>query len=216
MGEKLSNSGDASRENETLRQIDLITKISQTSDLLSSYLTEGKTWHVSTEGFGRPPSITLDRYDLSNQLHAMDQKRRDLHVRLQILPEEYVDGEKMQPSCYLWDIYPPGISSVTGETVSKCSQNTNSGGFGLTVFCPKQTQTTIEGLNIRRDLELASVYTLVWYKRGESTHDLKRPENILLDIIKNDPTASLETALWILESLYTAKEIHSEEESFRL
>lgn len=43
MGEKLLNSGDAGGEKETLRQIELVTRISQTSDVLSLYLVEGTT-----------------------------------------------------------------------------------------------------------------------------------------------------------------------------
>jgi len=207
MAEKLIGYGGAGGEKETLRQIELVTKIAQASEVLSSYLTEGKTWHLKSPKFNKPPPVSLGGYDVSEKLSAMAKRTKDLHVRWQNLPEEN-DDEDYQPSCHAWEIYPPAANfSSIG-----CHQDRNLSGFELSFFCPKLTKAvTPVDLDYYRDIDM-----LTWFEGGEASHDRAKPESVLLDMIKQHPTARLETALWILESLHTAEEIHAEEESFNL
>jgi len=206
MAEKLLNSGDAGGEKESLRQAKIVTRILQASDNLSKRCGEGTTWHLKSPKFKIPPPILLSGYDVSEKLYTMVQLTQDLHVRLRNLPEDYVDEDYKQPSCYAWEIYPP-----------ECHQDKNLPGFGLCFFCPKLTKAvTPVDLDEYRESGSLDIDMLTWFEGGEGSHDRTKPESVLLDMIKQHPTASLETALWILESLHTAEGIHAEEESFDL
>lgn len=184
--------------------------------MLSSYLKERQTWHLVSPKFGKPPLISLGEHDIPERLFEMARRTQDLHVRLLILPEEY-DGEFKQPSCYVWEVYPPRGSSFIGRYISECNQDKNLGGLGLTIYCPKLTQA-VTPANLDDYRKSGSIYIDMpsWFGDGEASYDWTKPESVLLDVIRQQPTASLETALWILESLSTAKEIHAEEESFKL
>ena len=213
MVEKVFISGDGDGEKESLRQIELVTRISQTTDGLSPRFGEGKTWHVVSPKFGKPPPIFLGDVNISERLSEMAKRTQDIHISLQILPEEFD-----MPSCYLWEIYSPGDLSPLERYPSECRPDKNLPGFALVVFCPKLTQkATPSALDEHHDSGPVNIDMFTWFEDGETSHDSEKPESVLLAIIKNDRTASLETVLWILESLHTAtaKEIHAEEKSFK-
>jgi len=206
MKEGVFNSGYAGGEKETLLQQQLAKRILQASENLSKRCEEGKTWHLKSPKFKIPPPILLGEYDVSEKLYTMAQLTQDFHVRWQNLPEESDDEDYKQPSGYAWEIYPP-----------ECHQDKNLPGFGLCFFCPKLTKAvTPVDLDDYRKSGSIDIEKLTWFGDGEGSHDLTKPESVLLDMIKQHPTASLETALWILESLQKAEEIHAEEESFNL
>lgn len=215
MKERVFNSGDAGGERETLRQIELITRISQTSDVLSSYLKEEITWHVLSPRFSKPPVISLGGHDVSERLYEMAMRSQDLFVRLEILPEEYDVEDSQQPSCYIWEIHPPRGFGIAGKYVSTCYQDRNLPGLGLVTYCPKLTKelTSID-LDDYRDSGSIHVEKLTLFGNNETFYDWTKPESVLLNLVNKRFTTSLEIALWMLESLHAAKEIHVEEESF--
>lgn len=207
------SSGYGGGEKETLLQQQLTTRIVQASENLSKRCGEGKTWHVVSPEFGRPPFISSDENDFSGELFAMSRKTEDLLVSLTIVPEELDDEGNRLPSLYLWEISPSGAFIDNKKLTSKCHQDRCLPGFGLKVFCPKLTQeeTSVDSDDRESGSTYINIDGLFWFEGAEPSSGNGSQKNGFLD-----RTASLETVLWILESLYTAEEIHAEEESFKL
>lgn len=154
---------------------------------------------------------------MSEKLYAMASRTQDLLVRSQILPEEFDSEDFQQPSCYVWEIYPPRGFSFIGKYTSECHQDKNLPGLGLTVYCPRLTKAiSLVDLEDFRKSGSINVDMLSWFEGDETPYDWTKPESVFLDVVRQNSTGSLETALWILEGLRTAKEIHPEKESFNL
>lgn len=195
MVERVFDSGDVGGENSIQRQIEFATKISQTLDTLSSRFKEGIIRDLSPK-FSIPSTILLYGYDVSEKLHIMAQQTKALHVRSYSLPNKN-DRDVKHVSCYVWEIYPP--------------QDGKFPGVGMTVVIPQLTEA-LTPYKLKRGRKSGSidVVDVLWFEDGEDRYDRTKPENVLLRVIEKHPTASLKTALWILESLQSAEVIHAE------
>lgn len=201
MLERPSNYDNTLGEYEIQRQIELVTRISQTSDVLFSYLGEGIMWHLFPK-FGKPPPISLGGYRISDKLKAMAKQTKDLLVTLNILPQKY-NNDFPQVACYVWEINPPLDKKLPG--------------FGLKVVCPKLTkEVTPDNLEEYRKSGSIDVDILTWSEDGEARYDSTKPESVLLEIIRKHPTARLKTALWILQGLPHSQINSRRRESFKL
>ncbi len=196
-------------------QIELVSRLANLSEVLALYLPEGTLWHVVSPSF-REPNTMLDNYSVSEQLKRMSQAGGDYLVRQHRLPEDW-DGDDFSPACYVWEMHPPRGFSFLGSFVTECHNSLNLPGFGVTFFCPEINQTlTQDELDALIEHGALNLDIFHWYSSGERFYDKAKPESVLCAMLERHPIASLETALWLLEGIQTAKDIHPEKQEIKL
>lgn len=186
--------------------------------LLSVLFSEevSRSWHVVSPRF-RDPGISLRGQDISPQLMGLAWQSRDLFVSLHVIEKEYKNDEGYSPPFYTWEIGPPRGIDVIGRLVSSCFGDRNLAGLRVTISCAqiKSGVSMKEFISLSRDgyfgLDLPS-----FFNGEEVIYDRQKPEAILMEMIGRDPLVSLEFALWLLEGIRDAQEIHPEDQSFEI
>ena len=194
---------DPTGEKGILRQIDLVRRISQASDDLSSYLPGGEMQYLINPKFSTPPRISSGRPDdTSRVLNEMAQRTKVLCDRSYSLPGKNF-GDFQQDPCRVWEINPP-----------QDIQDIKLPGFGLKIVCPQLTES-VTAVDLDRYRRSGSIdVDRLWFEDGKVSST--KPINVFLEMIKQHPIDSLEIGLWILEGLRTSDVIHAEEESLKL
>lgn len=198
-------------------KLELATRLGQTSDLLSVMFPEeqSEVWHVIAPQFKRP-SISLRGQDISDQLFQLSQSTKEFHVFFHAMAGEW-DGEDYSPPTHVWEVSPPKSSCFIGKFSSDCHTSGDLPGLGLTVYLPQPGRIlTPEELKLYTKDGFLDVDRFCYFQDEGFWYDRTKPESVLTEMVERHPIASLEGALWILESLKEAKEIHPEQVAFEL
>lgn len=204
-----------------IQQAQLSNELARVSEATSIFFGGGNesVWHVINPKFEKP-NIELKGRDVSSHLEDLARSTSDFQVHYSFHEETDFGDEKepyILPECHIWEIFPPKGTSAFIDVDSQCTRRANIQGLGMALYCP----ATNRGINpdeiskLKEDGTL-NVDFLIWQKNLEGyLYDNEKPESIFLNLLKEDPIASLQTALWILKSLAVAEEIHPEFVSYK-